>query len=116
MKYAFLISGLLEIVGAMICYFNPDLLYMEAPGYLIRLYGLAALVLGIINLLFYSNFNSSQFFRSAYITMMFFHGAIAMMTYGSPPAGITHQTGAVLTHLALFVIFLIFYMKDLRPD
>lgn len=116
MKSAFLISGILEILGAFICYFMPDMIYMEAPAYMTRLYGLAALVLGILNILCFLHFSSSKFFRLAYVTVMFFHGSVAMMTYGSPADGIPYKTGAVLTHLALFVIFLMFYLKDLKPE
>ena len=48
--------------------------------------------------------------------MMFFHGAVAMMTYGFKNTALTYPLGAVLFHLALFVLFFIMYMRDLKPD
>ena len=116
MKYAFLISGILELFGAFICYFMSDILYMSGPGFLTRLYGINALVLGIINLVCFFHYDESKKIRMFFLTMMFFHGAVAMMTYGTKDHNITYHLGAVLSHLGVFVVFLLTYMKDLKPD
>ena len=116
MKFAFLISGIIELIGAYICYFSPDLIYVDAPPYLLRLYGLAALSLGIINIMLYKHYVKSRLTKVLYLTIMFFHGAVAMMTYGSQSDSLPYQLPIILTHLTVFVIFFIMYMKELEPD
>jgi len=115
MKWAFLISGLLELVGGLICYFNPNLIFEGHTLYLSRLYAISALVLGIISLSLYFNYEDSKRVKAIFLALMFFHGAVAMITYGTSD-GITYQSEATITHLAVFVVFFIGYMKDLKPD
>ncbi len=116
MRIAFLISGLAEIIAAIICYSAPDLIIANGTPYLLKLYGINAFVMGIINLLLFYYFEESEMVRKIYLAMMFFHGAVAMMTYGFKNTALTYPLGAVLFHLALFVLFFIMYMRDLKPD
>lgn len=116
MRWALLLSGILEILGATACYFMPQFIYTGGPDYLIKLHGLSALVLGIISLVLYAHFSKERIVKLIYLALMFFHGAVAMMTYGSVSEAIPYPLGATLTHLAVFIIFFIGYMKDLTPD
>ncbi len=116
MRVVFLISGIVEIVAAFICYLHPNVLYENATPYLMKLYGINALVLGIINILLYRYYQTTDLIRKIFLSMMFFHGAIAMMTYGFKATKLTYPIGVILTHLALFILFFIMYMKDLKPD
>ena len=116
MRIAFLISGIVEIIGAFIFYVYPDVMHQNPTPYLMKLYGINALILGIINMLIYRHYQTSDLIRKVFLAMIFFHGAIAMMTYGFKDAGLNYPLGAVLTHLALFVLFFITYMRDLKPD
>lgn len=116
MKWALLLSGIIELIGACLCYFAPHLVYDNGSPYLVKLYGLSALVLGIINLLLYVYYSETKLVKLIYLAMMFFHGAVAMMTYGSASAAISYPLGTTLTHLGVFVVFLFGYMNDVKPD
>lgn len=116
MKYAFLISGLVEFLGGLVCYLYPDLLYEQGPSYMMSLYALSAMVLGIINLVVFFFYEESKLSKFIFIAMMFFHGAVAMMTYGTQSDQLTFRIPATISHLVLFCIFLLTYMKDLKPE
>jgi len=116
MKYAFLISGIIEVLGGLACYLYPDLIYQQGPAYLMQLYALCALVLGLINLIVFHFYEESKLTKFIFLAMMFFHGAVAMMTNGAHTDLITYKLPATVTHLILFLVFLLTYMKDLKPD
>ncbi len=116
MRIAFLISGLAELIAAIICYSAPNFIFENSTPYLLKLYGVNALVMGIINLLLFHYYEPSELVRKICLAMMFFHGAVAMMTYGFKNSELIYPHGAVLLHLALFIVFLIMYMRDLKPD
>ena len=116
MKNAFLVSGIIELIGAYLCYFVPDFIYEGGPAYLLRLYGLGALTLGVMCIMIYKHYSKTRLTKVLYLSIMFFHGAVAMMTYGTHADNLTYQLPIILTHLAVFVIFFIFYMKNIEPD
>lgn len=116
MKWAFLISGIIELIGSFICYIYPDLIYQGGSLYMMQLYGLAALTLGIINILAFINFEESKLVKALALSMMFFHAAVAMKTYGIKSDNITYQNEAIITHLILFLTFLVGYMNSIKPD
>ncbi len=116
MKIALLISGIIEILGGMICYFNPELLFSNGNPMLYRMYGLSAAVIGMLTVLLYRFYAESKLHRLSFMTLMFFHGALSMIMYSSSPEFIDYKLGGTLTHLLLFVIFMMGYLKDLKPD
>ena len=116
MKYAFLLSGIIEIVGGIICYVKPDFIAPIDGSVIFRLYAINALVLGLLNIFLYVHYEENKFFKNCFLAMMFFHAAISVIVYSAAPTSITFQLPATLAHLALFVIFFLSYMKDLKPD
>lgn len=80
------------------------------------MYGLSASVIGILTILLYRFYAEGKLHRLSYMTLMFFHGALAMVMYSSSPEFIDYKLGGTLTHLLLFVIFLMGYLNDLKPD
>ena len=116
MKIALLISGIIELLGGIVCYLHPELLFSQGNPMLYRMYGLSASVIGIITILLFRFYAENKLHRLSYITLMFFHGALAMIIYSSSPEFINYKLGGTLTHLLLFVIFLMGYLQDLKPD
>jgi len=116
MKLALLISGIVELIGGAICYLYSDLIFTGGQPLLYRLYGLSALVIGILCILMFRFYTDSKFFRLSYMTMLFFQGALAMIIYSSNSEIINHNLGGILTHLFLFVLLLLGYLKDIKPD
>lgn len=112
MKWAFLISGIVELLGGIITYQNPLLLFSEVSN-TYQFYGFSIFVLGIINLLCYKFFQEQGLCRSIYISMMFFHSVVAVLSYNT--TGLVYPYGALGTHLSLFILFVLMYMKDLKP-
>jgi len=113
MKWVFLISGIIELVGAILTYLHPQLLFTEYAG-LHQFYGITVLVLAFINLLCFKFYEPSPLVRAIFMCMMFFHAVIAVLSYSS--TGLVMQTGAIATHLGLFILFVFFYMQGLKPD
>ena len=116
MKLALLISAIVEIIGGLVSYLYPDVIFSQGNPLLYRIYGLSALTIGIFTFLLFKHFEETKFFRLAYMTLMFFQGALAMIIYSSSSEYIDYKLGANLTHLILFVLLLYGYLKDLKPD
>lgn len=115
MKWALLLSGLVELIGGIICYFYPGLLY-SAYHISIDLFGLNAMVMGILNILAYKFYVDNSFFKFFSLAMMFMHGALAMVCYRIDPLVFPFQLGGMLTHLAIFIVFLISYLNNVKSD
>lgn len=116
MKWAFLISGIVELLGGIIICLYPAVVFSGVLHIAFNLYGIAAIVLGIFNFLLFRFFEESKVFRLFGITMMFFHGAVAMMVYKAPLEMMPQALPATLTHLGLFVAFVLGYLSDVKPD
>lgn len=116
MKWAFLVSGLVEIIGAIICYLQPEFIFQNSVEKFSSLYGISALVIGIINVLLFAYYEENKLTKAILLTMMFFHGAVAMSIYGSMTTSfIRYPIPAIATHLILFTMFLVGYMRDIKP-
>ncbi|MBT8232071.1 MAG: hypothetical protein HKO66_07875 [Saprospiraceae bacterium] len=111
MRIALLVSGILELIGGMIIYFKPDLIFANTYTPTAKFFGLAAFVIGMINIFSYQEFNESPVFKKIFLTMMGYHAAIAMICFGMSPKIMHYTLEATLTHLACFVLFFIMYMK-----
>lgn len=115
MKWAFLLSGILEIIGGLLCYFYPEVIFSQLH-ILTSIFGIAIVVLGIINIFCYRHYNENQFFRTVYISMMGYHAIVAMTCHGLHQGDWQYAKQAAYTHLVLFIIFIFFYLKDVKPD
>ena len=112
MKWAFLISGIVELLAGIMTYQNPSLLFIDIES-TFRFYGLSISVLGIINLLCFKYFEEQGLCRSIYMSMMFFHAVVAVLSYRA--SGLIYPTEALATHLGLFGFLVLMYMRDLKP-
>lgn len=116
MKFAFLISGIIELIGAAVCSFFPDLIFLGTAPLVSKMYGLSAAVIGIMSLLAFRHFSPLPLFRHLIVLLMFFHGALAMLCYNARPELIPHHLPATIVHLALFVLLLFGYMNGVKPE
>ncbi|NNE25235.1 MAG: hypothetical protein HKN09_00200, partial [Saprospiraceae bacterium] len=113
MKYGLLISGLVEILGGIIVFFASNLVIPDnaAALPLVKMYGLLAFVVGFINFQAFLQYDDNPLARKVFMAMFFFHGAIALMCYRMDHSVIKYPLAATLTHLALFVVLLMAYLK-----
>ena len=116
MKYAFLFSGVVELLGAIVLYFYPEIMFEIDVTGVSKLYGLAVFALGLVNIFAFQHYEQNAFYKKVFLLMMGFHAALAMICFGMPKSILSLKTGAMLTHLLSFVVFFITYMKDLGPD
>lgn len=115
MKYAFLASTIIELIGGIVTYFYPELIFDEAH-YLGKMYGIIAVTLGVISLYCFLHYAENIFFRKIFLTLMGFHAIIAFTCYSIPVEVWSLQLGGTLTHLGVFVFFVMAYLKDVKPD
>jgi len=116
MKYAFLVSGIVEILGGFVFYFYPELMFgIDLTG-VHKLYGLAALVIGSVCIFSFQHYENNRFFKKVFLVFMGFHAALAMLCFGMPISILTLKIEATLTHLLCFVVFFTTYMKDVKPE
>ncbi len=115
MKWAFLISGLAEVLGAIIIYFNGSFLFPEANLVLYKMYALAAFTIGTICLIMWKHSNEDMISRFVFLTIMFFHAALSFVCFSASFELFPLKLGACIFHFSLFFIFFLFYMKDIKP-
>ena len=118
MKYALLISGLVELLGGILVYFNPDILFSNVLNHatIFKMYGLLAFILGMINIMAYKHYSENRIITIIFLSMMFFHAAVAFLVYADRLNLFHHQQLACVLHLFIFCVFLGTYLKDLKPD
>lgn len=116
MKYALLLSGIVEVLGGLVVYFSPILAFPSMSVEAAHMYGLAAMVIGLINIFAYKSFGANPIFKHIFLSMMFFHAAVSFIIYSAPQGFISHKIGGILVHLSLFLVFTFTYLKDLKPD
>ncbi len=116
MKYAFLFSGIIELLGAVVIYFYPEWMFEVDVTGVSKLYGMAVFALGLVNVFAYQDYHKNAFIKKIFLLMMGYHAALSMICFGMHSAIISLKMGAMLTHLLCFVVFFITYMKDLGPD
>jgi len=116
MRWAFLISAIVELIGGVILYLYPGLIFENPPVVANKLYAVAACTIAIFNFSCYSMGPDMKIWKNAVLAMMFFHASISMICYSAPSEIIPVHIQACLTHLAMFIVFFISYMKDLKPE
>ena len=117
MKYGLLLSSVVEFLGGIIVFFASHLILPDNACSLplVKMYGLLAVVVGFINYQAYRHFDESPIARKVFMAMFFFHGALALMCYRMDSSVINYPLAATITHLVLFVILLMAYLKDVKP-
>jgi len=118
MKYALLLSGIVELVGGIIVYFFPSLIFNISYNSVsvLNIYGLMASIIGIINIYGFLHFDENKFFRILFMCMMFFHGALSLILFRFSDKIITYALGATICHLSIFAFFVLSYLKAVKPD
>lgn len=118
MKYALLISGIVELIGGLLVYFHPALAFNVtlSNSTIFKMYGLLAAVIGLINLMAFKHYSESRIISIIFLSMMFFHAAVAFLIYADGQEFFHQQQIATLLHLVIFCIFLGSYLNDLKPD
>ncbi|MDA8693122.1 hypothetical protein N9L92_03600 [Saprospiraceae bacterium] len=117
-KWALLISGIVEVSGAIILYFNPNLIFQsDIPIFLIyKLYALTLFVVGLISLLTARHYREDDYSRHIFLCMMFLHAAVSMMTYTANYDELVQPLQASITHGILFILFVFAYLSDIKKD
>ncbi|MBT8230259.1 MAG: hypothetical protein KJO50_08360 [Bacteroidia bacterium] len=118
MKYALLISGIVELLGGIVVYFNPEIAFRteSSPITIFKMYGLLAGVIGLINILAYKHYSEARIITIIYISMMFFHAAVGFIVFADRQNFFHQQSIAAVLHLGIFSILFFCYLKDLKPD
>lgn len=117
-KWSLLISGIVEVSGAIIIYFNPELIFSPNIGasLLFRLYAITMLVVGIISLLAVKHYKDDDITRHIYVSIMFMHAVITLMTYTADSSVLMQPLQASITHGILFILFIVGYLSDIKKD
>ena len=116
MRIALLLVGIIELIGGLITFIIPHLIFNDTNSLSIKLYGLAAMVIGISCLFVIRKGTDQRFFKTFFLIMMFFQGALAMICSQDRTNSLVNNNEAVITHVVIFSILVIAYLKDLKPD
>ena len=117
-KWAFLFSGIVEVIGAIIIYFKPNIIFHDEfkIDIIYRLYAIALVSIGMLCLLVFKNYTKNSLTDTIFMIIMFFHAVITMMTYTADTNIMQQPIHASLTHGLLFVVFIIAYLNDIKPQ
>ena len=117
-KWAFLFSGIVEVIGAIIVYFKPNLIFHNELNVEIiyRLYAIALITIGMLCMLVVKNYAKNPLTDAIFLTIMFFHATITIMTYSADTNIMQQPIHASLTHGLLFLVFVIAYLNDVKPQ
>jgi hypothetical protein len=115
------INGFVEGISGFLLIFSPQWLlqnpepeiYSLSVG---KLYGMLALVFGIISFVLAGEYTDNQMFKRVILAIISFHFAVAMYMYGLFQQQITPNPGAFVLHLILAVVFLGIYLKNLQKE
>ncbi len=121
MKNILRINGFVEGISGFLLIFSPQWLlqnpepeiYSLSVG---KLYGMLALVFGIISFVLAGEYTDNQMFKRVILAIISFHFAVAMYMYGLFQQQITPNPGAFVLHLILAVVFLGIYLKNLQKE
>lgn len=114
MKWAFLIGGIIELLGAVLLLLQPEWVFVGVFVSMGRLYGSAVLFIGFIHLIGFLHFSEERIVRLLFIACMGYHAAVSFVCKGLSMEILREPSKASLTHLICFIIFFIFYMKENR--
>lgn len=77
-----------------------------------KMYGLAALCLGLISYLCFKNYQPTDFFRKTFLVFTAFHILIAFQFYGFQSIGLVDHRGPFFLHLSLGLLFSLCIVMD----
>ena len=117
MKYVLLFHIVVEILGGFLLILNPELLMMSEPmnitlASVIKLFGVAVLLIGLVSLLIYRNFDYSDKDRLAVLAFMGYHMAQGLQCWSMNTHGTMTSNGAFLLHISIAILFLVVFMKE----
>ena len=117
-KWALLVSGIVEVSGAIILYFNPHLIFQsDIPIQMIyKMYGITMFIVGLLCLITVRHYADNTMTGHIFLLIMFFHAALSMMTYTADNTEIIQPIQASITHGILFVMFLFAYLSDVKKE
>ncbi len=117
MKWAILIGALVEMIGAIILYFNAQSIFPESDSILPRMYAVAIAVLAFICFkLYQDNQFENPFQRQIYLGIMFFHAALSFICFSTSETEMPLKLYATISHLGMFIILLMAYLRDIKAD
>lgn len=119
MKIILQVHAAVEILGGFVLLFNPDLLLNNGNPHIqalvvAKLYGIAAFFIGILSFLISKSFEYNQTYKKIILSIIGFHLCLAFYMYGVYQQDLTPHLGAFVTHLALAIGSLLFYLKDFQ--
>ena len=119
MKNILQINGLVEGISGFLLIFSPQWLLQNPEPEIhslsvSKLYGMLALVFGIISYLLAGEYTDNQMFKRIILAVIGFHFAVAMYMYGLFEQQITPNPGAFVLLLILALSFLGIYLKNIQ--
>jgi len=116
MKTGFIIAGIIELIAGIFIFFSPASLIngqLETLS-MVRMYGIAIIIIGIIALLAWRNYEANKFIRQLFVTIMGFQMCLCFYSHAMFRQGVFENLGATITHGVIFVCLLLLYLKDVK--
>lgn len=119
MKNILRINGLVEGLSGFILIFSPQWLLQNTESNIhvmsvSKLYGMLAMVFGIISYVLAADYSDSKMFKRIILTIISFHFAVALFMFGLFQQRLTPNPGAFVLHITLAIIFLGMYLKNIQ--
>ncbi|MBK9255119.1 MAG: hypothetical protein IPM42_06485 [Saprospiraceae bacterium] len=119
MKRIIQFNALLESLAGVVLLLRPEWLLMaENPHIqgivLSKLYGIAALTMGIFSYIVSKNFQFTLMYKQFILMIITFHLLIAFQMYSIYQQGISASMGAFGLHLAVAMIMAVIYLRDFQ--
>lgn len=119
MKYILLINAFLEGLAGFVLIMMPHLLIMDtgqAPQTVAvsRLYGMLALIFGIISYLLYTKFEFTRQYKLICLVIVAFHFAVSLYFNSLYRQGLTASPGAFVLHLSVAVLLVGIYLRGMH--
>ncbi len=111
LKIAFYVNAALEILAGAIFFFTPEM-FPNASGaeietLMIRMYGAAALAIGVCSFLAAQRLDNRVLVRVLLTTFVIFHVGVALVNWMGAP-----DMGAAILHTVMAVLFLYLYFTE----
>ncbi|MBK9151872.1 MAG: hypothetical protein IPM26_13140 [Saprospiraceae bacterium] len=117
MKSILVTNAWVEGLAGIILIFRPDLLLYPNEAVIevlaiSRLYGVAALTMGIFSWVVSKGFSYTVLYRNFILMIMAFHLMVTFHMYSLFKQAILSHPGAFVFHLVLLIIFGMIYLKN----
>ena len=119
LRYILLINALIEGLAGFVLIMVPSMLLRDegqAPQTIAvsRLYGILALIFGILSFLLYRRFEYNHMYRQICLAVVSFHLIVAFYFYSLYGQHLTASIGPFILHLILAVGFMGLYLKEME--